>query len=314
MIPADCVPQCGTMIGGFSCMENFRRTLNGIIPVADSSAPTVHFREVDTTQSARLSRAVDALPITTNPGLAAEGPARRALTEAVRVLGTGFRYQRGSQIFGEGDAPQYVFMVQSGGVRTRKHWPDGRRQVGAFHLPGDIFNLEADGTNIFGADALTISVIYAVKRAALKNLARHDADVATEVSAALAVALRRAQEHSLLLGRSAAEERLVNFLQMMVDRYGRGRSIELPMSRRDIADHLGIALETASRIFTEAPNSRFNCGLRPQDRFESRPLDRQPVLRAMDEEPAFHWAGPKRETSGTAGRHRRPQEGGDGRF
>jgi len=127
---------------------------------------------------------------------------------------------------------------------------DGRRQVGAFILPGDMFGLEAGETHAVSAEAITDSIILVIKRSAIVALAERDAEVARQLWALTAQELARAQNHMLLLVRNA-QERIASFLLEMAARTPASTSVELPMSRQDIADYLGLTIETVSRTLTQ---------------------------------------------------------------
>lgn len=119
-----------------------------------------------------------------------------------------------------------------GTVRTYKVLNDGRRQVGAFYLPGDVFGLEIGDEHTFSAEAITDLSILVVKRSAVIAQAVRDNGVARELWAATARELRRTQDHLLLLIKNA-QERVASFLLEMADRSQAGGAIELPMSRQD---------------------------------------------------------------------------------
>jgi CRP/FNR family transcriptional regulator, nitrogen fixation regulation protein len=148
-------------------------------------------------------------------------------------------------------------------VRTYKILSDGRRQIGGFHLPGDIFGLEFAEEHSCSAEAITDANVLVIRRKALIALADRDATVAHELFALTARELRRVQERALLLVKSA-QQRVASFLLEMADRDLAGSVIELPMTRQDIADYLGLTIETVSRTFTmlekcvaiEVPSSR----------------------------------------------------------
>jgi len=123
---------------------------------------------------------------------------------------------------------------------------DGRRQVGAFHLPGDIFGFETGDEHTFSAEAITDCKIIVIKRSAVMALAARDNDVARQMWELTARELQRVQKHSLALIKTA-EERVAGFLLEMADRVASGGTVELPMSRQDIADYLGLTIETVSR-------------------------------------------------------------------
>jgi CRP/FNR family nitrogen fixation transcriptional regulator len=139
----------------------------------------------------------------------------------------------------------------SGAVRTSKLLSDGRRQIDAFHLPGDIFGLEAGEEHRFSAEALGDATVIAYRRCSLDTLASSDADFARQVVAAMMRSLQRAQDHMLLLGRKSAVEKIATFLLDLAERSPCAGAIQLPMSRTDIADHLGLTIETVSRCLTQ---------------------------------------------------------------
>lgn len=140
----------------------------------------------------------------------------------------------------------------AGAIRTSKLLSDGRRQIGAFHLAGEIFGLEAGEVHRFTAEALAGATVLAFRRACLE-LSAHDSEALREEVLASAIrSLDRAQEHMLLLGRKTAQEKVAAFLLDMADRMPDGEGpFELPMSRSDIADYLGLTIETVSRTLSQ---------------------------------------------------------------
>jgi len=197
------------------------------------------------------------------------GPAKHAdaLSEAFRLIGAAVRFDRNTEIFGEDEPAEYFYQVVSGAIRMSKLLSDGRRQIGAFHLPGDVFGLEAGQNHRFGAEAIATSIVRVAKRSAIIALAARDHDLANELWTRTANRLQLAQDHMLLLGRKNAEERVASFLLQMADRAAAERTLDLPMSRQDIADYLGLTIETVSRTLTqlegkaaiELPSSRRVC-------------------------------------------------------
>lgn len=156
-------------------------------------------------------------------------------------------YDRDEEIYGEGEPAEYIYCVRRGAVRTFKLLRDGRRQIDAFHLPGEYFGLSARETHMLTAEAVVDTRVAIVKRRALENAATHDADTACAMWRMAANELRNAQEHMLLLGRKSAMERVVAFLLDMDRRLAVAGVLALPMCRRDIGDYLGLTLETVSR-------------------------------------------------------------------
>lgn len=172
------------------------------------------------------------------------------LRDSINVMGATVPYSRNTEIFGENEPADYVYKVLAGAVRTYKVFADGRRQIGGFYLPGDVFGLETDDCHTFSAEAINDAKILVVKRSALMALAVRDNEVARELWSMMGQEMRRVQDHILLLIKSA-KERVVGFLLEMAERVPGGNNIELPMTRQDIADYLGLTMETVSRTLTD---------------------------------------------------------------
>jgi len=168
----------------------------------------------------------------------------------IELMGAVVPFARNSEIFGENEPADYLYKLVSGNVRSYKVLVDGRRQIGAFYVPGDIFGLENGDTHTFSAEAITDCKILVIKRSAVMALAARDPDVARQMWTATARELRRVQEHSLLLIKTA-QERVASFLLEMAERVTADGLVELPMSRQDIADYLGLTIETVSRTLTQ---------------------------------------------------------------
>jgi CRP/FNR family transcriptional regulator, nitrogen fixation regulation protein len=172
-----------------------------------------------------------------------------ALAVSVAQMGAPMPYARNTEIYGEGEEAEYIYQVFSGAVRTYKILNDGRRQIGAFYLPGDVFGLEVGDEHELSAEAICNCTISVIKRSSLANLAQRDNGVARALWTLTARELQRVQKHVLLLVRTA-QERVASFLLEMADRTADTGSVELPMSRQDIADYLGLTIETVSRTLT----------------------------------------------------------------
>jgi CRP-like cAMP-binding protein len=169
---------------------------------------------------------------------------------SLESMGVPVSYARNEEIFGEGEPADYVYQVVSGAARTYKVLSDGRRQIGAFYLPGEIFGLGIGDNHHCSAEAVAKATILVIKRSALINLANTDHRVAHMLWMLTARELQRVQEHMLLLIRSA-QERVACFLLEMAERMAQADAIDLPMSRQDIADYLGLTIETISRTLTQ---------------------------------------------------------------
>ena len=177
-----------------------------------------------------------------------------SLAGSMELMGIRIPYARNVEIFGEGEPAEYLYKVVSGTVRSCKLLDDGRRQVTGFYMVGEVFGLEPDEEHHFSAEAVNDTVILVVKRSAIIGLAARDADIARQLWAMTARELQRVQNHMLVLGCMGAKQRVAAFLLQMALRGSGGNEIELPMSRQDIADYLGMTVETVSRTMTQLEN------------------------------------------------------------
>ncbi|MCW5734109.1 MAG: helix-turn-helix domain-containing protein [Enhydrobacter sp.] len=161
------------------------------------------------------------------------------------------RFARGEEVFAEGDAGTYFYKVVSGTVRTGKLLADGRRQIDAFHLAGDVFGLESGDRHRFTAEAVDEVVVIAYRRSRFASLVHDDPAFGEQLMAAMLTNLDRAHDHMVLLGRKSALEKMASFLLDMARRHPGADKVVLPMQRTDIADHLGLTIETVSRTLTQ---------------------------------------------------------------
>ena len=208
---------------------------------------------------------------TRRPANAAHSDAVNAdsLSQSMHLMGATMSYPRDSEIFGENEPADYLYKVVSGSVRTYRILSDGRRQVGGFYLPGDIFGLEFAEEHTLSAEAVSDAKVLVVKRSALTTLAGRDPSVAQQLFALTGRELHRVQDRTLLLIKNA-RERVASFLLEMAERASENNTIELPMSRQDIADYLGLTIETVSRTLTS---------LEAASAIEVSPSSRRIVLR-----------------------------------
>jgi CRP-like cAMP-binding protein len=122
-----------------------------------------------------------------------------------------FTYKKGAEIFGEKEPAEYVYQVRTGAVRSYKLLTDGRRQIGSFHLAGDIFGLENGDVHRFTADALVKTTVRLIKRLSLETVAKIDAVVSRNLLGMTTVNLMHAEDHMLLLGRKNSMEKVAAF-------------------------------------------------------------------------------------------------------
>lgn len=158
---------------------------------------------------------------------------------------------KGTEIYREKEPADYIYQVTVGAVRSYKRLSDGRRQIGAFHLIGDIFGLENGNEHRFTAEAIVDTKVRVIKRAGLEDRAVRDPAVAGHLLRMTTDLLQHAEDHLLLLGRKNAVEKVAAFLIEMDTRMTASAAMTLPMSRRDIADYLGLQLETVSRALSQ---------------------------------------------------------------
>jgi len=171
----------------------------------------------------------------------------------LRQIGTVASFARNETIFNEGDAAEFSYKVVTGAVRLCKMLPDGRRQIANFFLPGDFFALGEDSEYSFTAEAVgdTTVVCYARKR--IQGLCDELPGVRKELVSRLYRDLSAAQNHLVMLGRQTAKERVASFLLLLAKRHSAtdGAMIDLPMGRQDIADYLGLTIETVCRALSD---------------------------------------------------------------
>jgi CRP-like cAMP-binding protein len=154
------------------------------------------------------------------------------------------------EIYGEGEEATYIYKVVRGGAREFRILADGRRQILAFYFPGDVFAVVAGATHDTSAEALGSTDVLLVKRATVLQATEVNVALARELWSITAQALQRSQEHALLLIKSA-RERVASFLLEMSERTMKADALDLPMSRQEIADYLGLTIETVSRTLTQ---------------------------------------------------------------
>lgn len=182
------------------------------------------------------------------PGMFSENDPESGLSRKINL--NEFNYKKGAEIFGEKEPADYIYQVVSGAVRSYKLLSDGRRQIGSFHLVGDIFGLEIGTEYRFTAEAIVDTTVRLMKRRSLELVAESDVKVARNLLSMTTNNLRHAEDHMLLLGRKTSLERVAAFLIEMDRRSTAAGILALPMCRRDIADYLGLTLETVSRALS----------------------------------------------------------------
>ena len=169
-----------------------------------------------------------------------------------RFIGTVISFASGEEVVGAGDPTKNYFRVIRGLFRAVNFTPDGRRQVFAFYTPGDFCGLEPEGTHQLTIEAVDCAVMAILPRDACRLRMNDDPEVNSALLEGATRALALTIDHMMMIGRSSAEERLAWFLTMLAARSGGPSApvLELAMQRQDIADYLGLSIETVSRTFT----------------------------------------------------------------
>jgi CRP/FNR family transcriptional regulator/CRP/FNR family nitrogen fixation transcriptional regulator len=167
------------------------------------------------------------------------------------VRGFTMNFDRNEEIFGEEEDADFVYQMISGAARTFRVLSDGRRQVVRFHFPGDVMGVERRARHRVSAEAVNACVVALIRRSELDKAARSDAATARWLWDQATDELEHLKDHMMLLGRKSAAEKVAAFLLAMAARTGGGAVARLPMSRSDIADYLGLTVETISRTLTQ---------------------------------------------------------------
>ena len=178
----------------------------------------------------------------------------RSLTGPIEMFGAIMPSARNSEIYGVNERAKYLYKVLKGSVRTCKVAEDGRRQISAFYLPGDVFGFEAGDEHTLSAEAIVDCQLLVIRRTSLATLATRDSSVARQLWAMTAAELQRTQDHVMLLIKNAQERVAWFLLEMSMRSSSSDDEINLPMSRQDIADYLGLTIETVSRSLTKLEN------------------------------------------------------------
>lgn len=171
------------------------------------------------------------------------------------------RLEAGQSLFFEGDPATQIYNVTEGALKLTKLLPDGRRQVLGFTLPGDFLGISLGGNHAYGAEAVQRTRLCRFQRSRFAEFAESHPHLEREVYKVAAHELAAAQAQMLLLGRKSALERVASFLLHLEQRQrkvagDKSHQVDLPMTRAEIADYLGLTKETVSRVLTELKSRR----------------------------------------------------------
>ena len=169
------------------------------------------------------------------------------------------RYWPRQTIFNEGDPAAHLFNVTGGVAKIFKLLRDGRRQITGFLFPGDFLGLAVNDTYAYSAEAITETSLCRFPRLKFEALLQELPKMESRLRSLASNELAAAQDQMLLLGRKTAREKIASFLVLLQSRSPRRgqppASLPLPMSRTDMADYLGLTIETVSRTLTRFKKS-----------------------------------------------------------
>ena len=183
-------------------------------------------------------------------------------------------------LFREGDEVTGFYEILSGAVRAYKIFPDGRRQIVAFAFAGDIVGFGHGDTYRFDCDALTMTRVRMIPKSSLLRAMRERPELGEKLLEVAGGEVANMQDLSILLCRKTAMERIACFLMTMAGKSTGplvGRQLPLPMCRADIADYLGLTIETVSRNMTRLKAMRV-IDLPTRGSFVVRDIDRLRLL------------------------------------
>ena len=170
-------------------------------------------------------------------------------------LGRHVHFDSCETVFAQEEMTTSFYNLLEGVMRLYKLLPDGRRQIVGFALPGDFLGMTTSARHSFSADAIGPVVICRFFRTPFARFVENKPHLLRRINELAICELSQAQDHMVLLGRRSAEEKVATFLVGWRDRLaqltGPTTTVPLPMSRQDIADFLGLTIETVSRTFTK---------------------------------------------------------------
>lgn len=210
----------------------------------------------------------------------------RELEHIERIVGHK-ELKPGQRLFEELDAPDYAYNLVEGTIRLYKLLADGRRQITGFAIPGDFLGLAAHGGYSYSAEAVTDAVLCRFRRPELSALFEKFPQMERRMLGVANDELAAAQDQMLLLGRKTPTEKVASFLLSMSGRFSRvgykGDALSLSMTRADIADYLGLTVETVSRTFSKLKASKI-IALPVPDQVQLLSLDRLEDIASGDAE------------------------------
>jgi CRP/FNR family transcriptional regulator, anaerobic regulatory protein len=179
----------------------------------------------------------------------------KAELQGLEHLGRHVHFASCETVFAQEELTTSFYNLLEGVMRLYKLLPDGRRQIVGFALPGDFLGMTTSARHSFSADAIGSVVVCRFSRTSFGRFIEDKPHLLRRINELTVRELSQAQDHMVLLGRRSAEEKVATFLICWRDRLARlwspSKMVPLPMSRQDIADYLGLTIETVSRTFTK---------------------------------------------------------------
>lgn len=210
------------------------------------------------------------------------GVLEAAALREFKESGPTVEYRAGDTVVFEADQATSVYSIASGLLRLSKLLPDGRRQIAGFLFAGDFLGITMEEEHAFTAEAVTESRLCRFQRRHFDDFVAAHPELERRLYAVAAHELAAARQQLVLLGRKTATERLASFLLMLEQRCpsdAGGGEVRMPMSRSDIADYLGLRIETVSRELSSLKAARL---IRLTGRQSFRVVDRQKLNRLAE--------------------------------
>lgn len=161
------------------------------------------------------------------------------------------RFKAGETLYVEGDDAPFCYQVVSGVVKEYNTLEDGRRQVADFYGPGELFGISELNEQLHTAEAITDCAVRCYPRGQFLKEVAEAPELSHKFLETLMTRLHRSRERMIMLGRMSALQRVAAFLLRLSEDQQATSNIRFLMSRQDIADHLGLTIETVCRGLTE---------------------------------------------------------------
>lgn len=179
----------------------------------------------------------------------------KKLQAKLRNIATILEYSRSGVVFCEGEDAHFVYIVGAGIVRVSRLSPTGRRQVLAFMFSGDIFGVPDAGLYVNSTEVVGQSTLYRIPWAPLSTLMERESEMQAALLTRIAYDFRQAQRRIMVLAQQNASQKLASFLldlSQQAEFYDRRKGLlQLPLTRFDLGDYLGVAPETVVRTFAK---------------------------------------------------------------